>query len=197
MLSFTQEEMHMGEPVRKEKRYTFADYMTWTCEERYELIHGEPYLMSPGPTWRHQLISERISRRIGVFLEGKTCLLFYAPFDVRLNPDTGDDTVVQPDISIICDRSKLDDHGCVGAPDLIIEILSPSTSRHDRLVKFNLYLHAKVREYWVVDLEDKSVSVHILDNGRYVTSVYGDTDRLPVHTLPGCDIDLTDVFAEL
>jgi len=186
----------MGEPVQKEKYYTFADYMTWTCEERYELIDGAAYLMSPGPTWQHQSVSERIGRRIGVFLEGKPCLLFYAPFDVRLNADTRDDTVVQPDISVICDRSKLDDHGCVGAPDLIIEVLSPSTSRHDRMVKFNVYLHAGVREYWVVDQKDKSVSVHILDNGRYVTSVYGETDNLPAHVLPGCEICLKDIFAE-
>ena len=187
----------MGEPVQKEKRYTFADYMTWTREERYELIDGAEYLMSPGPTWRHQSISERISRRIGNFLEGKPCLLFYAPFDVRLNADAGDDTVVQPDISVVCDRSKLDDHGCVGAPDLVIEILSPSTERHDRLVKFNVYLRAGVREYWVVDQEYNTVSVHILDNGRYVTSVYGNTDHLPVHVLPGCEINLNEVFAEL
>ena len=186
----------MSEPVLKEKRYTFADYITWTCEERYELIGGEPYLMSPGPTRQHQSISERIGRRIGNFLEGKTCLLYYAPFDVRLNADAEDDTVVQPDISVICDRSKLDDHGCVGAPDLVIEILSPSTDRHDRFVKFNVYLNAGVREYWIVDPVSKSVSVHILDNGRYVTSVYGDTDHLPVHVLPGCEIDLNEVFAE-
>ena len=91
----------------------------------------------------------------------------------------------------------MDDHGCVGAPDLIIEILSPSTSRHDRIVKFNLYLRAGVREYWVVDPEDKAISVHVLDNGRYVTNVYGDNDRLSVHVLPGCEIDLKDIFAEL
>jgi Uma2 family endonuclease len=187
----------MGEPVLKEKHYTFADYMTWTCEERYELIDGVSYLMSPGPTWQHQSFGERIGRRIGNFLEGRSCLLFYAPFDVRLNADTRDDTVVQPDISVVCDRSKLDDHGCVGAPDLIIEILSPSTSRYDRVLKFNTYLRAGVREYWVVDPEDKVVSAHILDNSHYVTSAYGGTDRIPVHVLPGCEIDLNEIFAEL
>jgi Uma2 family endonuclease len=104
---------------------------------------------------------------------------------------------VQPDISVVCDRSKLDDHGCVGAPDLVIEILSSSTSRYDRVLKFNAYLRAGVREYWIVDPEDKSVSAHILDNGRYLTSVYGDTGHLSVHVLPGCEINLNDIFAEL
>ena len=187
----------MGEPVLKEKRYTYADYLTWTGEGRYELIDGLAYLMSPGPTWMHQSISERISRRIGNFLENKPCLLLYAPFDVRLNADAGDDTVVQPDISVVCDRSKMNDHSCVGAPDLVIEIISPSTRRHDRILKFNTYLRAGVREYWVVDPEDKAVSVHILDNGRYVTGVYGETDKLSVHVLAGCEIDLKDIFAEL
>ena len=186
----------MGEPVLKEKLYTYADYMTWTCEERYELIDGVTYLMSPGPTWMHQSISERISRRIGNFIEGGNCFLFYAPFDVRLNADAGDDTVVQPDISVVCDRSKLDAHGCVGAPDLIIEILSPSTRRHDLMLKFNVYLRAGVREYWIVDPEYKTVSVHILDNGRYVTNVYGETDHPSVHVLAGCEINLSEIFAE-
>jgi Uma2 family endonuclease len=187
----------MGQPALKEKHYTFADYMTWTGEERYEIIDGVSYLMSPGPTWRHQSISGELFAQLNAFLKGKPCKAFYAPFDVRLNAEAGDDTVVQPDISVICDRSKLDDHGCVGAPDLIIEILSPSTKRHDRFLKFNAYLQAGVREYWVVDPEDKIVSVHMLDNGRYITRTYGDTDQLPIHVLAGCEIDLSDVFAEV
>jgi Uma2 family endonuclease len=186
----------MGEPILKEKRYTFADYMTWTGKERYELINGDPVLMSPAPARLHQSIGGELFTQLNTFLKGKQCKAFYAPFDVRLNPDDGDDTIVQPDISVVCDRSKLDDHGCVGAPDFIIEILSPSTDRHDRLVKFNLYLHAGVREYWIVDPVNRYVLAHILDNGRYISNVYGDTDQLPVHTLAGCVINLNDVFAE-
>ena len=186
----------MGEPILKEKHYTFADYMTWTGDQRYELIGGESYLMSPVPNWRHQSISVELCTQLNNFLKGKQCKVFAAPFDVRLNAEDEDDTVVQPDISVICDRSKLDDHGCVGAPDLIIEILSPSTTRHDRLVKFNLYLNAGVKEYWIVDPSDKHVLTNILDNGRYITSAYGDTDNLPVNVLPGCEIDLNAVFAE-
>ncbi|MDR0310408.1 MAG: Uma2 family endonuclease, partial [Acidobacteriota bacterium] len=121
-----------------------------------------------------------------------------APFDVRLNADTYDDTVVQPDLLVVCDRSKPDGKCCVGVPDMIIEILSPSSGRHDKLVKFHLYQKAGVREYWIVDPETKTVQVCILENGKYVTTMYGDTDTdtVPVHVLDGCVIGLKDVFEE-
>ena len=184
-------------PLPKEsERYTYADYCTWDDSERWELIEGVPYAMSPAPAPKHQSISMELSSQFHNFLKGKPCKLYPAPFDVRLNADDGDDTVVQPDLSVICDRSKIDDKGCKGAPDLIVEIISPSTARHDRLVKYNLYKNAGVREYWIVDPDTKTVSVNVLRDGMYVAYAYGDIDTAPVSVLPGCTINLQDVFAE-
>ena len=140
---------------KKETIFTYADYLTWDEDERIELIDGEAVMMAP-PSTSHQIISMEISRQLANFLEGKKCLAIPAPFAVRLFEREGDPpanvrTVVEPDISVICDRNKLDAHGCKGAPDMVIEILSPSNRRHDRLVKLDLYQRAGVREYWIVD----------------------------------------------
>jgi Uma2 family endonuclease len=115
---------------------------------------------------------------------------------VRLNADTYDNTVVQPDLVVVCDKSKLDDKGCVGAPDMVIEILSPSTEEYDKVEKFDQYLQAGVREYWIVDPVSKTVMVNILDDKKYYSATYAETDTVPVHVLEGCVIDLADVFAE-
>ena len=131
--------------------YTLADALTWDEQDRIELIDGAPVMMAP-PSRAHQRISMELSRQLANYLEGKRCQVYPAPFAVRLFEQAGDrpqdvDTLVEPDISVVCDRNKLDDMGCKGAPDLIVEILSPSTQRHDRLVKYNLYQRAGVREY--------------------------------------------------
>ena len=182
---------------RQNKRYTYADYCTWDDSERWELIEGAPYAMSPAPSSVHQGISREIAGQLFNFLKGKPCRLFTAPFDVRLNADREDDTVVQPDLVVICDRSKIDDRGCKGAPDLVVEILSPSTARMDKLLKFNQYQQAGVREYWIVDPDTKTVQVCLLnDNGVYVVVAYGDADNAPISVLTGCEINLRDVFAE-
>ena len=175
-------------------RYTYADYCEWDDDTRWELIDGVAYAMT-GPSTTHQRISGRIHGQLYNYLQGKTCELFAAPFDIRLNADEDDDTVVQPDLVVICDQTKLDDRGCKGAPDLVIEILSPSSRRHDMLLKFQRYLRAGVREYWIVDPDSKTLNVHVLDNGKYATNVYGDEDIAPVHVLDGCEINLSDVFA--
>ena len=190
----------MAQTLRKEfARYTYADYLKWEDGERWEIIEGIPYLMSPAPTRDHQGISMELSRQIATFLKGKPCKVFAAPFDVRLFPmdDDSDDTVVQPDIVVICDGAKLNKSGCAGAPDMVIEVLSPSTARHDKFIKLQLYQKAGVREYWIVDTETKTVSVHILKNGEYVIKAYGDTDSAPVCVLEGLDISLADVFEDL
>ena len=189
------------EALRADKRYTYADYASWDTEERYELIDGIPYAMSydamsPAPAWKHQDVSGKLHYQLFDFLKGKSCKVFAAPFDVRLNAADGDDTVVQPDLVIICDRSKLIDTGCVGAPDMVIEIVSPSSSNHDRVRKFNKYLHAGVREYWIVDPDSKTIVVNILENGRYYSTAYDETATIPVHILEGCEISLPDVFFE-
>ena len=181
---------------KKEERFTYTDYCTWDDGERWELIDGVAYAMSPAPSWRHQSCSIALSAKIFNFLEGKPCEVFHAPFDVRLNADTYDDIVVQPDIVVICDESKISGTGCVGAPDMVIEILSPSTAAHDRFLKFKIYLQAGVREYWIVDPDTKTLAVHILKNDEYTIRVFGEKDRAPVHVLEGLTIELKEIFAD-
>ncbi|MDR3201280.1 MAG: Uma2 family endonuclease, partial [Spirochaetales bacterium] len=144
--------------------YTYADFLEWPDDLRAEIIDGQVFMMAP-PLDYHQLISMELCYRIRSFLDGKPCKVFSAPYSVRLFPraDKTDDTVVEPDIVVICDQSKRDKYGCNGAPDMIIEILSPSTSRHDQLVKYNKYLKAGVKEYWMVNPETKGVQVCILE----------------------------------
>jgi Uma2 family endonuclease len=181
-------------PLAKEQPYyTYADYLEWDEDERYEIIDGEAYMMS-APSRRHQEISMALSAALYNYLEGKTCKAYAAPFAVRLFPraDKGDDTVVEPDISVVCDPGKLDDRGCNGPPDLVVEILSPTTARYDRIVKFNTYREAGVREYWIVDPEERAVFAYVLKNGKYLAAVYEET--APAAVLPGCDIDLQALF---
>ena len=154
----------MALPAEK-VRYTFADVLLWDGDEHIEIINGEAFMMAT-PSRIHQEITGELFRQLANFLEGKQCKVYSAPFGVRLFEQDGDrpedvDTVVEPDISVVCDRSRLDEHGCKGAPDLVIEVLSPSTQRHDQLVKLNLYQRAGVREYWIVDPENKTVRVMI------------------------------------
>ena len=181
--------------IPKDTRYTYADYLTWNDEVRYELIDGVPHMMSPAPAWEHQSISVELCGQLRDFLKGKPCKVFAAPFDVRLSAREGDDTVVQPDLLVICDLSKLSGTGCVGAPDMVIEILSPSTAGRDCIIKYQAYLNAEVREYWVVDPETKTVLTHMYHEGEYKTHGYAEADTVPVHVLDGCTIRLADVFA--
>lgn len=186
----------------KEKHYTYADLLDWPEDERVELIDGEVYMWNT-PLRIHETISRRLYLKIGNYLEGKTCEVFDAPFGVRLFAKKGDspynvDTVVVPDIFIVCDPDKLDDNGCFGAPDLVIEILSPSSMRNDRLLKFNLYQRAGVKEYWIVDPEAKVVQVMTLEDGQYyVPLVYTARDTIPVGVLEDCVINLGPVFEGL
>ena len=183
--------------LRIERLYTYADYCTWEGDERYELIDGVAYAMSPAPTMEHQSIAGNIFGYIWSFLLGKPCKVFISPFDVRLNGDGDDDIdVVQPDVVVVCDRSKLDEKGCNGAPDLAVEVVSPSTAHKDTVKKFRAYQRAGVREFWIVDPDRETIMVHILDAGRYVTYAYSDDDVVPVHVLDGCTINLPDIFAE-
>ena len=187
--------MEVNEASPEYKRYTYSDYCTWDDDKRWELIDGVPYAMS-APNQSHQEISGALFSQLYNFQKGKPCKVFAAPFDVRLNYDTSDDTVVQPDILVVCDKSKLDGKSCNGAPDLVIEILSPSTSLHDKILKFKRYKQAGVREYWIVDPETTIVSTYIMKDGEYVTDAYGNEDSIPVHVLDGCIIDLAEIFAE-
>ena len=182
------------EALRDDKRYTYEDYCSWDDDKRYELIDGVVWLMS-APLSAHQIICKGIFRQLDSFLIAKSCEAFYAPFDVRLNPDGADDTVVQPDIFVVCDLSKIDRRGLRGAPEMIVEILSPSTASYDRVTKFNKYLEAGVREYWIVDPDSKTVTACVLKDGNYVTRAYAEADDAPVTVLEGCVIRLAEVFA--
>ncbi|MDR1257589.1 MAG: Uma2 family endonuclease [Spirochaetaceae bacterium] len=184
-------------PLAKENPYyTYADYLAWNENEHYEIIDGEAYMMS-APARIHQEISGNFYYALRSFLEGKTCKVYAAPFSVRLFPeeDESDGTVTEPDITVVCDPSKLDDRGCNGAPDFIIEIISASTARNDRILKFNKYREAGVREYWIADPEEKVVSVYVLKDGQYMAVNYDDTAAVPVTVLPGCMVDLKIVFS--
>ena len=190
--------MEINEALPDYKRYTYADYCEWDDDERWEIIDGVAYAMSPAPLRRHQQILIELSTQLNSFLKGKLCEVYVAPFDVRLNADKSDDTVVQPDILVVCDKSKFDPDGkgVVGAPDLIIEILSPSTERRDRMVKFRAYQQAGVHEYWIVDPANKMVATNVLSGGKYVTHSYFEDESVPVHVLEGCTITLSEVFEE-
>ncbi|MDA3941322.1 MAG: Uma2 family endonuclease [Spirochaetia bacterium] len=162
----------MGLPLKKsDQKYTYKEYCSWPEDERWELIDGVAYNMSPAPTSRHQLISGRLFSALFNFLAKKSCGVFSAPFDVMLPvfPLDNEDkinTVVQPDLSVICDTSKIIDSGCLGAPDLIVEILSPSTSKKDLSEKFYLYERVGVKEYWIVDPGNKYIRVfHLISEG--------------------------------
>ncbi|MCL1808114.1 MAG: Uma2 family endonuclease [Oscillospiraceae bacterium] len=180
------------EELQKERTYTYEEWASWDESIRCELVDGELVMMSQ-PTQAHQEILGELFGQLWQFLKGKPCKVIPAPFGVRLSDK--EESVFEPDIVVVCDPAKLDGKVCNGAPDMIIEILSPSTSRHDKFVKFHKYQKAGVREYWIVDPDSKTVSVHLLKGGEYVVNAYADTDTAPVHVLDGCNIVLGDVFA--
>jgi Uma2 family endonuclease len=187
-------------PKEKEgRRFTYADYKEWELDEgeRYELIDGEAFAMS-APSTRHQAILTELLSQFHVYLRGKPCRVFPAPCDVRLfyEEDESDDTVVQPDIMVICDKDKIGDEGCRGAPDLVIEILSPSNTAIEMEKKFILYQEAGVREYWIVDSKNNILKVHCFRDGAILTNTYKSADTVPVAILPGFSIALEQVFAE-
>ncbi|OQY01772.1 MAG: hypothetical protein B6I20_07465 [Bacteroidetes bacterium 4572_117] len=183
------------------KRYSFADYLTWFDDKRRELIGGFINLMSPAPSREHQKISMKLSLGFGNYLLNKKCEVYSAPFDVRLpkNGETDDDktfNVVQPDIVVICDPKKLDNKGCLGAPDLIVEILSKSTSKTDLKDKYCLYEKSGVKEYWIAFPNEKSIHKFVLDkNKKYqLERMYVEGDKIFPSIFTDLIIDIADVF---
>jgi Uma2 family endonuclease len=180
----------------EQTHYTYADYETWGDDVRYELVNGVPRMLA-APLVKHQSLVGEFHFQLRNFLKGKSCRVFVSPFDVRLFPDKGDHTVYQPDLLVICDKTKIEDgKACKGAPDVVIEILSPSTLQIDKLEKYNNYMKAGVREYWIVDPESKTVNVFVLKNGEYVAYAFGDKDILHSVVLEGCEVKLAEVFNE-
>lgn len=188
--------------LKKGAKFTYGDYVNWPEDERWELIDGYAYKMSPAPSRRHQEISRDLGVKIANFLTDKSCEIYFAPFDVRL-PETDEQdkdikTVVQPDIVVVCDKNKLDDKGCRGAPDLIIEILSPFTAPKDMKIKLSLYEKHGVIEYWIVHPIDNITIVFKLGkNKKYgKPEVYTKEDKIKTAILEGLEIDLYKVFQE-
>jgi Uma2 family endonuclease len=180
------------------KVYTFKDYLSWQFKERVELLRGYIAKMSPAPSSRHQVISRQIFQEINWFLKKKACQAFYAPFDVylpRINDEK--DTIVQPDICVICDTSKIKKHGCVGSPDLVIEILSPGNSRREMKDKYELYEQSGVQEYWVVFPSEQVLQIYALKDGKYFSQrPYTRGDKVISSVLVGLELDLEDVFED-
>jgi Uma2 family endonuclease len=193
-------EAKMSDALPKEERQcTYRNYREWDLKdgERYEIIYGIAYAMS-APNDRHQAISIALAAKFYAFLEGKPCKVRAAPYDVRLfyEEDESDDTVVQPDLTVICDEKKRGPEGCRGAPDLVVEILSPSNTVIEMDRKFDLYLTAGVREYWLAAPEEKVIHIHRFEDGKASTRVYGLNDAAVSDVLPGLEIPLQAVFAE-
>ncbi len=184
-----------------EQKYSYADYLSWPDDERWELIEGVPYSMSPAPSDEHQRISWELSGQIRNFLVDKSREGRAAPFDVRIPEGikVSDEIidVVQPDIVVICDAAKIDKRGCQGAPEFIIEILSPSTASKDSITKVRLYEKNGVGEYWIIDSINKLITIRILDeDGKYgVPRIHEGKGRIRVETLPDLTLNFDDVFS--
>lgn len=181
------------------RNYTYADYLKWKFE-LVELVKGKMLRPLSGPGRRHQDYVANILAQLLPFLRGKQCRAYHAPFDVRLATSrTTDDeqifSVVQPDVCVVCDPAKLDERGCLGAPDWVIEIISPGHTARDTKIKFDLYEECGVREYWIVFPGEKTVAAYQHENGRYrLSAEYAEPGPIPVRTLPGLTIDWSDVF---
>ena len=188
--------------LKHEKKFTYGDYLTWPDEERWQIIDGIAYDMSPSPTVDHQLILNELSRQFSTYLLNKTCIVIPSPIDV-LFPKPDEDIkntkdYIQPDIIVVCDHKKLQERKrCVGAPDLIIEILSPSTAYLDMKDKRILYEREGVKEYWIVDPVYKTVQVYKLEKDKYkFPDVYKVDDKIKAGIFPDLEIDLSLVFRD-
>lgn len=186
------------------KKYSYADYLSWQFSERVELIKGWIYKMSPAPRRLHQRVSVKLTFEFMKYFENRTCQVYEAPFDVRLKKNKGKDkeidTVVQPDISVFCDLSKLDDRGAIGAPDLVVEITSDSTMKKDYNEKFNVYEENEVREYWIVNPDAQTMEIFILNNARLesaaILNVKEGTTQVNSVIFPGLVVDLNGLFKD-
>ncbi len=176
------------------KAYTFKDYLSWKFQERVELLRGYIAKMSPAPTSTHQIISGNLHFNLAYFLRKKPCRVIAAPFDVYLPSIKGEgETVVQPDLCVICDTTKIKKHGCVGAPDLVIEILSLGNSRKEMTQKFQIYEQAGVREYWVVYPYEQVVHQYTLEGEKFQALPIAEK-TIKSQVLQGFEVDLDAIF---
>jgi Uma2 family endonuclease len=184
------------------RRYTYADYLTWQMDEMVELIKGKIFKQAAAPRSKHQRVSGIVFNSLFNFLKGSKCEVFAAPFDVRLpvrskrNEDI--DTVVQPDICVICDPEKIDELGCVGAPDLVLEILSPGNNKKELQNKYEVYEESGVKEYWVIHPNECTLIIYTLIEGKYSTSkILTMGDFAKSNAIEGFELDLSEVFEKL
>ncbi len=191
----------MSLPLKDNELHTYADYSAWPDDPRYELIDGIAYAMT-GPMRVHQETVGALFRQIADALDGSSCRPYVALLDVRLPKavaaDDQIDTVVQPDILVVCDAAKLDERGCLGAPDWVIEVLSPHTAGHDQILKRELYERHGVREYWLIHPTDRVVTVYLLENGRYGRpDIYTFDSVVEARILPQAAVDFERVAEAL
>ena len=192
----------MGLVKRDAAYHTYGDYLNWPEDVRYELIDGVAYLMAPAPTVRHQEIAGEIFRQIANALEGKPCRVLIAPVDVLLpktdEADARVDTVVQPDLLVVCDPSRVGERRVRGAPDFVVEVLSPATASHDMVIKRRLYERHGVREYWLIHPIDRVLTLYRLEGAEFgkpdTLELKGET---PIHVLPGVVIEWDRLMARL
>lgn len=193
----------MAAPAFKhEEIFTYADYLKWDTEERFELYSGIPVMMSPAPKSEHQKITLNIASELRALFKGKEspCQVFVAPYDVVLPEENESENsatnVVQPDVLVVCDKNKITPRNCLGAPDLAVEVLSPSTALNDQKYKYELYQKHGVKEYWIADPEAGFLIRYILDDaGKYQRDgVYAHGDMLPLFFLEEMMLDLSQVF---
>ncbi len=177
--------------LKREELFTYADYLAWDDDRRWELIDGAAYAMTPGPSFRHQNVALKIGSRLERHFSGRGCTPFMAPFDVVFD----ETNVVQPDLFVVCDRSNITEANVTGAPDLIVEILSPSTMLRDRREKFSLYERFGVREYLIVHPVDETVERYLLVAGRYgVPELLGRMESLTLGIFPDLTLNLWELF---
>lgn len=179
--------------------YTAQDYAKWTFEGLFELIKGRVWKMSPAPSASHQRVCFELTSEFSNVFRRKACQVFFAPFDVYLVNEgqsvAQGSTVVQPDLCVICDAQKIEEKGCIGAPDLVVEILSPSTAKKDLNDKYSIYQEFGVKEYWVVFPFDKAITLYVLHEGSFVEHAsYAISDRLQSHLFPELSFELSEVF---
>ncbi|MFD2037612.1 Uma2 family endonuclease [Belliella marina] len=192
----------VNEPYTAYGSYSYADYLSWDLEEMVELIKGKIFKQAAAPRRIHQEVSFKVARIIADFLEGKKCKTFIAPFDVRLPVQSKKNediyTVVQPDICVICDLEKLDEMGCVGAPDLIIEILSPGNNQKELINKYEVYEESGVKEYWIIHPTEQTVMMYFLIDGKFQPSrLFTVGHKIKSSVIDGFELELEKVFEGL
>lgn len=179
---------------------SYAEYLALGDDVRYEVIDGQIYNMSPAPTTKHQAVQRELLTEFNLFLRGKTCSVFGSPIDVCFSEEEDNDIKnikewVEPDLVVVCDKNKIQENRIVGVPDLVIEILSPSTSKRDKIIKYNRYQRAGVKEYWIVDPSNETIDVYVLGNSVFKhTGTYFKDDTLSIQLFEGFSIDLSNVF---